>query len=320
MTMRRRELLALSLSPLLSPLALGQDLFPSKAISVIVPWGPGGGADVLGRILASWFEKDLKVSAPVLNLAGASGMIGLSRMSQAPADGQNVSILTGDSLMMAATANPAFRMSEAVSLGVLVRQPSGIFATPNSRYKSWQDVVAAARARPGEVSLAITGANTADDLTAKYLASKQVALVGVPYTKPGERYASVLGGHVDLLYEQAGDLRGYLEAGQLTPLIFFAPKRLPEPFANVPVSAEFGYEVLLPQVRAVLVKAGTDQQRLQLLAASVERFSQSPEYKKFIEQQLALPDSFISAKPADAFLQSELESSRRLLATYGAKS
>ena len=320
MTLRRRDLLALSLAPLLSPLALAQDRFPSKAIDVIVPWGPGGGADVLGRILARWFETDLKVSAPVMNIPGASGMIGLGKMSQAAADGHTVAILTGDSLMMAATASPAFRMNEAVSLGVLVRQPSGIFAPSNSRYKSWQDVVNAVRAKPGEVSLAITGPNTADDLTAQYLASKQVVLGGVPYTKPGERYAAVLGGHVDLLYEQAGDLRSFLESGQLKPLIFFAPKRLAAPFGSVPVSAEFGYEVLLPQVRAVLAKVGTDPQRLQLLAASVERFSQSSEYKKFIEQQLALPDSFIASKPADAFLQVELEASRKLLAAYGAKS
>jgi tripartite-type tricarboxylate transporter receptor subunit TctC len=202
---------------------------------------------------------------------------------------------------------------------VLVRQPSGIFAPTNSRFKSWQDVVAAVRAKPGSVSLAITGPNTADDLTAQYLASKQVSLGGVPYTKPGERYAAVMGGHVDLLYEQAGDVRSFLDAGQMKPLIFFAPKRLPPPFADVPVSAEFGYDILLPQVRAVLAKTGTDPQRLKELSASVERFTRSPEYQKFIEQQLALPDSFIAASPAQAFLQSELEASRKLLATYGAK-
>lgn len=315
----RRHLLLACLASALCPLAAAQEAFPGKPIDVIVPWGPGGGADVLGRILARWFEVDLKVSAPVLNVPGASGMIGLGKMSQAAADGHTVAILTGDSLMMAATANPAFKMTEASALGVLVRQPSGIFAPVNSRFKTWQDVIAAVRAKPGSVSLAITGPNTADDLTAQYLASKKVLLGGVPYVKPGERYAGVIGGHVDLLYEQAGDVRSFLDAGQMRPLIFFAATRLPAPFADVPVSAEFGYEVLLPQVRAVLVKAGTDAQRFRVLADSIGRFTKSEEYRKFIEQQLALPDSYIAAKAAETFLQSELEASRKLLATYGAK-
>jgi tripartite-type tricarboxylate transporter receptor subunit TctC len=320
MALTRRAALAAGLVLSLPGIAQAQDRFPGRSIDVIVPWGPGGGADVLGRILARWFETDLKVAAPVMNYPGASGMIGLGKMSQAPADGHTVSILTGDSLMMAATPTAAWKMGESVALGVLVRQPSGIFATPGGRFKTWQDVVAAVQADPGSVSLAITGPNTADDLTVQYLASKKVRLSGVPFVKPGERYSAVIGGHVHLLYEQAGDVRSFLEAGQLKPLIFFASKRLPAPFADVPVSGELGYDILLPQVRAVLAKAGTDPERLRLLSESVERFANSTEYRKFIDQQMALPDSFIPAKPAQAFLQGELDSSRKLLALYGVKS
>lgn len=319
MDLSRRTALAAGIALSLTGLAHGQEKFPAKAIDVIVPWGPGGGADVLGRILARWLETDLKVAAPVMNYPGASGMIGLGKMTQAPADGHTVSILTGDSLMMAATAAAAWKMTESVPLGVLVRQPSGIFAPSGGRFKSWQDVVAAVQANPGSVSIAITGPNTADDLTAKYLASKNVKLGGIPYVKPGERYSAVIGGHVDLLYEQAGDVRSFLEANQLKPLIFFAPKRLPAPFADVPVSGELGYEILLPQVRAVLARVGTDPERVRVLSESVERFVKSAEYRKFIDQQMALPDSFIAAKPAQAFLQNELESSRKLLAVYGEK-
>jgi len=312
-------MIAACMTAAMSTSALAQEKYPSKPVEVIVPWGAGGGADILGRILAKWLESDLKVPSPVLNLPGASGMIGLGKMITAPADGYTVAILTGDSLMTAATPTTSFKFNDSVALGVLVRQPSGIFAPANSRYKTWQDVVNAAQSKPGSVSLAITGPNTADDLTAQYLATKKVSLLGVPYTKPAERYTAVMGGHVDLLYEQAGDVRGFLDAGQMRPLIFFASKRLPAPFADVPVSAEFGYDVLLPQVRAVLAKAGTDPQRLAALATSIERFAASPEYMKFVEQQLALPDSFLSAKAAHTFLQTELDALRKLVALYGAK-
>ncbi|VTU25892.1 Tripartite tricarboxylate transporter family receptor [Variovorax sp. PBL-H6] len=310
---------AIASAALLLPSVHAQPTYPAKPVDVIVPWGAGGGADVMARILAKWLEADLKVPFPVLNLPGASGMIGLSRMISQPADGQTLAILTGDSLMMAATPNPIFKLQDSTALAVLLRQPSGIFAPKNSRFKTWDDVVKELQANPGKVTLGITGPNTADDLTARYLATKKVALTGIPYTKPGERYSAVLGGHVDLLYEQAGDVRTFIDAGDLKPLLFFASKRLPAPFADVPVSAEFGYEVLLPQVRAVLIKGGTDPQRVKVLADSIERFVHSADYIHFVEQQLALPDSYMAGGQAQPFLKSELEALRRLLAAYGEK-
>ncbi len=290
--------------------------YSTRPVEMIVPWGAGGGADVLGRILARWLESDLKTPVPVSNLPGASGMIGMGRLVSQPADGHALAILTGDTLMMAATGAPGFKLSDTGSLAVLVRQPSGIFVPTNSPYKTWQDVVKASEAKPGAPTLAITGPNTADDLTLRYLASKKIAMTGVPYTKPGERYSAVMGGHVDMLYEQAGDVRAFLDAKQMRPILFFASKRLPAPFDNVPVSAEFGYEITLPQARAVLIKAGTDPQRLQALEASVKRFASSPEYLKFLDQQLALQDSFMPADQAQAFLASEFEAMRKLLSAY----
>jgi tripartite-type tricarboxylate transporter receptor subunit TctC len=322
--MKRRSLLGRSAALALGWTAAGplfaQEAFPSRPVEVIVPWGAGGGADVLGRIVGKWMEGDLKGSFPVMNMPGASGMIGLGRMVSKPGDGYTISVLTGDSLMMAATPTASVKWNDMVALGVLVRQPSGIFAPPGSKYKTWQDVTRAVQANPGSVSIAITGPNTADDLTVQYLTlAKKLALGGVPFTKPGERYAAVLGGHVDLLYEQAGDVRTFLDAGKLQPLIFFSANRLPAPFADVPVSGELGYDIQLPQVRAMLAKADTDPHRLALLAASIERFAKSAEYRAFLDQQLALPDSFIPVKAAQTFLNGEFEASRKLLVAYGSK-
>ena len=302
--MKKRNALGWAAACLLAPLlpaARAQERFPGKPVEVIVPWGAGGGADVLGRILGRWLEADLKAAFPVSNLPGASGMIGLGRMVSLPADGHAIGILTGDSLMMAATPTASFKFADATTLAVLVRQPSGLFLPKASRFANWQEVAKEAQAKPGSVTVAITGPNTADDLTVQYLASRKIALTGVPYTKPGERYSAVLGGHVDLLYEQAGDVRGFLDAGQLRPILFFSQQRLPAPFADVPASGEFGYEILLPQVRAVLIKAGTDAQRLQVLQRSIERFAASTEYRSFLDQQLALPDSYLPTDRAQPF-------------------
>ena len=162
--------------------ALAQDKFPARQIEMMVPWGPGGGADVLGRTIARWLEADLKVNVPVLNNAGAMGSIGLARMVATGGDGHAVGVMTADTWMMLATTPGAqLKTQDVVPLGVLVRQPSGIFVKMDSRFKTWQDVIDEARARPGVVSIAITGAGSPDEIAVNYLAKRSVNLLSAGF-------------------------------------------------------------------------------------------------------------------------------------------
>jgi len=293
--------------------AMAQEKFPSKAIEMIVPWGPGGGADVLGRLAAKVLESELKVPVPVINMPGATGSIGVNRMVANGADAYSIAVLTGDTLALAAPAEPQVKMGDIAALGIMIRQPSGIFARVDGPYKTWNDVVAAAKANPGKISVGITGPGSPDEATVVHLGKKGVPLFGVGYTRPGERYTAVLGGHVDLLYEQAGDIKGHLDGKVLRPLIFFATQRLPAPFADVPVSAELGYEILLPQMRAIIARASADPNRLAAIAAALDRFAQTPEFAKYLSDQYALADSYIPRREAQKFLENELVAIRRFV-------
>ncbi len=293
--------------------ATAQDRFPSKPVEVVVPWGPGGGADILGRFVAKWLEADLKGSFPVINQPGATGTIGLQRMVANGGDAHAIAVLTGDTLTMAAFPNSPFKLNDVVALGVMIRQPSGLFAKGDGRFQSWADVVAADKAKPGSISVAITGPNSPDETTVNYLASKGIKLVSVPFSRPAERYTSVLGGHVELLYEQAGDVKGHLDSKAMRPLIFFATQRLGAPFADVPVSAELGYDILLPQMRAIVAKAGADPRRLEALATSLGRYAATPEFANYLRDQYALPDSYIPIRDAQRFLEGEISAFQTLM-------
>jgi tripartite-type tricarboxylate transporter receptor subunit TctC len=296
-----------------APGAAAQERYPARNVEMIVPWGPGGGADVLGRTVARWLETDMKATVPVINQPGATGLIGIGKMISAPNDGHTIAVLTGDTALMLTAPTTSVKIADLAVLGVMVRQPSGLFLKSDSRFKSWDDVVAEARAKPGTVTVATTGPNSPDEATLDFLATKGIRMTSVGYTKPGERYAAVLGGHVDLLYEQAGDIKGHLDSRALRPILFFAPQRLATPFAEVPVSSEQGYEVLLPQFRAIVARAGTDPKRIAALSESLERFAASPEYANYLREQLALSDSFIPARGAQAFLQQELDAMQRVV-------
>ena len=299
--------------------AVAQERFPSKPVEVVVPWGPGGGADILGRFVSKWMEADLKGSFPVINLPGATGTIGLQKMVANGGDAHSIGVLTGDTLTMAAFSDSQFKLNEIVALGVMIRQPSGLFAKGDGRFKSWADVTAAAAAKPGTITVAITGPNSPDESTVNYLAAKGIKLVNVPFSRPAERYTAVLGGHVDLLYEQAGDIKGHIDSKAMRPLIFFATQRLTAPFADVPVSAELGYDILLPQMRAIVAKAGADPRRLEALAASLGRYAASAEFAGYLRDQYALPDSYIPMKDAQRFLEGEISAFQKVMRPGGNK-
>jgi tripartite-type tricarboxylate transporter receptor subunit TctC len=308
-----RVFVALAAVCVLQP-AFAQERFPARNIEFIVPWGPGGGADVLARLTGKALETRLRTPFPVINMPGALGAIGIGKLIEVPADGHTLAVLTADSLSALATGSASWRLDQVAALAVMIRQPSALFVRADSRLRTWADVVKEAAASPGKLTVGTTGPGSGDDMTLNYLAARGVSLLGVPYPRPAERYAALVGGHVDLLYEQAGDVKGHLDGRRMRPLLFFHPHRIPPAFADVPVSAEFGYSILLPQFRAILVRSGTDPKRAQLLADAIADFAKTDEFAAYLKEQLAAPDSFIPLSGAQEFLRGELEAMRRIAA------
>lgn len=291
-----------------------QEKFPTRPIEFIVPWGPGGGADQVARKVGSLLEADLKVSFPVLNVPGASGNTGMAKLLAGANDGHAMSIFIADTYAQIATASPRWKPSDYIPLAIMIRQPSGFFVRSDGPYKTWNDLVKAAKANPGKLKVGVTGFGTLDDMTVNYFASKGIKMTSVPYAKPGERYAAVLGGHADVLYEQAGDVRAMIDGGKLKPVIFFHTDRIYDVFPDVPASKELGFDIYLPQFRSIIVRAGTDPKRVKILADAVEKAAKDPEYYAYLKQQWALRDSFIPGKDAQKFMDGELAAMKKVAA------
>ena len=111
--------------PVAASISASAQEFPSRPIEFVVPWGPGGGADQVARKLAKLMEPKLKVSMPVINVPGATGQTGLTKMLTAPADGYSVSVFIGDTFaLQAGTPPPKWTTQEVQPLGVVIQQPS----------------------------------------------------------------------------------------------------------------------------------------------------------------------------------------------------
>jgi tripartite-type tricarboxylate transporter receptor subunit TctC len=288
--------------------------YPSRPIEFVVPWGPGGGADQLARKTASLLEPIVGVSMPVVNMPGANGQTGLMKLLTQPADGYQIQVMTADTLVLFGTGNSKIQTSEFLPVAIMIQQPSGFYVKQDAPWKTWAELEKAAKTKTLKVG--ITGFDSPEDITVNYFASKGLKLISVPYAKPGERYAAALGGHIDILYEQAGDIRNFVDTKQLRPIIFFAEKRFSE-FPNIPVSKELGYDVTLPQFRAIVIKAGTDQNRLKFISEALGKVAAGPGFKEYLKEQYAEEHSYVSLRDAQKYVDAWMADVKRVIDASG---
>lgn len=302
-------LAALSLATL-TLFAPAQEKYPSRPVEFIVPWGPGGGADQLARKAGKLMEEDLKVSFPVVNSPGATGNTGMAKLLAGQADGYSISILTWDTYALLATTNTRWGLKDIIPVALMIKQPSSFLTANNGPLKTWADVEREAKTRP--LKVAVTGFGSPDEITVNYFVARGLKLVPVPFANPSERYTAVLGGHADVLYEQIGDVRSFVDSKQIHPVIVFAEKRF-DVFPDVPASKELGYDITLPQRRAVIMKAGTDPQRVKTIASALAKVASSAEYKAYLKEQYATDDSYFGSEESLKIMEDELAQMKKMV-------
>jgi len=282
------------------------------ALELVVPFGPGGGADTLGRETAKQLAAMLSEPIQVINVPGATGRQGIGKLIAAPADGRTLAVLTADTFTLQAYVNPRWKLSDVIPLGIMTRQPSALLLPNSSPYKNWGEFEKEARLHPGTLRVAITGLGSPDYLTLQQLEGKGIKLVPIPLSNPEERYRASFEGRADALYEQPGDVARLITGKQLRPVLSFSPARLPS-LPEVPSSQELGLGQGFDQFRAIVVKAGTDPARVKVLSDSLEKVAGLAEYRQLLKAMGAAADSYVPARDAAAFLQTRLEALRKVV-------
>ena len=301
---------------MLSMPALAKEKYPDRPIDFICTWGVGGGADQMARTIGRLAEKTLGTALPVSNIPGASGNTGLANLLAAKADGYTIATYIADTLGTIPSGTARHKVTDFEWIARTQVAPSFLFVKTDSPYKTIQDLLKFAKENPGKLKVAATGFGTGDDITVRFLASKGFKMTTIPIPQPGERYSSTLGGHSEVLYEQAGDIKQYLEAKQLRPMIIFAQKRHPT-FPDIPCSVELGYEITLPQFRSIVAKKGVPADRIKILSEAFKKAMETPEWKKFAEEQYLDPESYMGPDKFGSWVAGEVETMRNFMKTFG---
>jgi len=260
--------------------------YPAKPIHLIVPFTPGGGTDLFSRAIANQLTEKLKWTLVVDNKPGAGGNLGIDAAAKSPADGYTMVMGQTSNLAVNPTLYPKLPydpLKDLVPVVLVASAPIIIVVNDKSPYRSLADVVAAAKAKPGRISLASPGNGTVAHLSAELLQrAAGMELIHIPYKGAAPALTDLMGGQVDLYASSVSSAIGQLKGGKVRALAVTSAKRSPA-LPEVPTVAESGYPGFDADTwYGLLMPAGTPQAIVQRVNAEVNKLLALPELRQRI--------------------------------------
>jgi tripartite-type tricarboxylate transporter receptor subunit TctC len=284
--MRRRSFLAASASlPMGAALAQAAD-YPNKPIKLVLPFANGGSSDVIARLIANKLSESLKQPVVVMNVPGAGGMIASQQVAAAPADGYtlfypNASTLTiAPQLMRKQGPEPWTQFAPvAPALGFSLV----LAAHPSVPANNLQELIQLAKAKPDQVSFASPGIGTTPHLEGELLKREAgIRMVHVAYKGGAPAVNDLLGGTVNLFFEQLLTLLQHFKAGKLKPLVVTSRTRMPF-LPDVPTMIESGYpQLTLQSWSGFALPLHTPHEIVSLLNREVNKVLDQPDVREAI--------------------------------------
>ena len=302
--------------------AFAQANYPTKPIRLIVPFPPGGGTDILSRLVANRLTETLGWQIVVDNRGGAGGNIGLQAAAQAAPDGYT--------MVMGQTSNLAINPSlysklpydpvrDFVPVSLVSASPIALVVSAKSPYKTLGEFVAAAKAKPGQLTFASPGSGTVAHLTGElFQRTAGIKYIHVPYKGAAQALPDLIGGRLDLYSSSLETAMPHMKAGTIRALALTSAQRV-SVVPDVPTVAESGYKGFQSTTWfGILVPKGTPEAMVNKLTAEITKVLQLPDMKERMAATGGLPVK-TGPKEFSALLRSEIERWSRVVKESGAK-
>ncbi|NML17155.1 Bug family tripartite tricarboxylate transporter substrate binding protein [Azohydromonas caseinilytica] len=286
--MQRRHLLARAVSFALlgaGAVAVQAQEYPSKPVTLIVSFSAGGNNDLRARQLGVPVGQILKQTIVVDNKPGASGNIGHEFVSRAAPDGHTLGIGAMGPLAVNPSLFPKinFNPKDFVPVVLIEKAPLVLVTRADKPFKSFKDVVAAAKAKPGAISIGNAGTGGAHHLSAELMEDAAgLNMLAVPYKGGGPAANALLSGEIDMMFEQTYAALPSIQAGKTRALAVTSDKRLPS-LPDVPTMAELGYpQVTVSNWLGIIAPKGTPQPVVQKLNQAFNQALSDPALREKI--------------------------------------
>lgn len=300
-------------SPFVQALDKPADGFPQRPISVIVPYGPGGGSDQLTRAWAAAMEPIIGVGLQVINKPGGGGMAAVPDFMTAPKDGYTILQSIDDAITNYASGRLREHPGDDwTPICVTQITFSQIYVQlDDERFSDFESFVEYARANPGQLTVANVGNLGSMERVSMGLLEQALGFETrqIAFDNPSERYAALVGGQVDALFEQPGDVRNFLEADQFKPIFTFL-EQSPEAFAGVPAIGDIEQADFAPllRFRGFWLHRDVSDERKQYLEAACRQAFDSDSYQAFnTDNYMHLIDSYRDTEGARELIDTSIE-------------
>jgi tripartite-type tricarboxylate transporter receptor subunit TctC len=277
-------LIALSFFPLAAGTA--EAAYPEQPITLIVPWGAGGGTDAVARVLAAQMEAELGVPVNVVNRTGGGGVVGHSAIATAEPDGYTLGVITAEIGMMHWVGLTDLTYENYTPLALFSFDPAGVQVAADAPYETLEDLIAAIRDNPGDLKGSGAGQGGIWHLAlAGMLQSADVdpnAVAWVPSQGAAPGLTDLVAGGVDVVPSSVVEARSLMDAGRVKSLAVMADERL-EAFPDVPTLEEaIGSDWTIAAWRSLVGPKGLPEDVVQTLVPGVETAFQSQEFQDFM--------------------------------------
>lgn len=284
------------------------DNYPSKPINFIVPYGAGGGADSRSRQIAQKMSVILKQPIIVDNKPGAGGNIGTEYIARATPDGYTIGMGNFAPMAVNKTLFGNLRYDPETDLTPIVlveKGPLVLVVNPNSPYKTVQDIVAAAKAKPGSLTFSSGGIGGSHQLSAElFQQNAGIEMIHVPYKSGSAGLTDLMAGNVTMMFDQMYSAMPSIKADKLRPIAITSKKRSPL-LPDVPSFTEAGYpKVVVLNWQGLIAPKGTPKAIIDKLNAAANEALKDPQLR---ELMLSQGNEIGGGSPADfaALIKSE---------------
>jgi tripartite-type tricarboxylate transporter receptor subunit TctC len=266
-----------------------QAAYPERPITLIVPWGAGGGTDATARIIGTLLEKELGQPVNVVNRTGGSGVVGHAAIASAPADGYTIGLITVEISMMHWQGLTELSGASYTPIGLVNADPAGLQVRADAPYKNVNDLVAAIKANPGKFKASGTGQGGIWHLAiAGMLQDMKVdpsAAPWVPSNGAAPGLQDLVAGGVEIAHCSLPEARSLIDAGKVKSLAVMADKRAAL-YPNVPTLKEAtGSNWTMAAWRGIAAPKGVPAEVRDKLVAAIKKIVASKDYNDFMTQR-----------------------------------
>jgi tripartite-type tricarboxylate transporter receptor subunit TctC len=296
--------------------------YPSRPITMVVPFAPGGIADITGRPLAASMSKSLGQSIVVDNRAGAGGAVGMAHVARAPADGYTI-LMALSSIVIIPEAEkvnerkPQYQVSDFAPVALISADPTVLLVPADSPWKTLGDLIADAKARPGKISYSSSGVyGTTHTAFEMFAQAAGIRLLHVPYKGGGPAMTALLTGEVNITAQAPGVGDPHVKAGKVRVLASWGGSRLPS-IPTVPTMKELGVDAEFYIWSGLFAPAGTPPDVVAKLREAARKAARDdPDFAKAMAG-MNTPISFKEGADFQAFIDADAARLAKVIRAMG---